>query len=152
MAMKLAEKSRSKIEAFFREHLEDEQFILPDIHFYGGRWTHWMTSYFKIEGVTVGRRIFILPANFWFCERNLRRADEELIVHEIAHVLQYRREGFWPFLWKYLRSYRANLRVQARRDAAAKAQAYYEIPYEIEARRIAAKYIDWSRARKDRNG
>ena len=152
MAMKLAEQSRRKIEDFFRDHLADDQFKLPEILFYGGRWTHWLTSYFRIEGVTIGRRIFILPANFWFCERNLRRADEELIVHEIAHVLQYRREGYCRFLWNYLQSYRANLRAHARRDAAAKAQAYYEIPYEIEARRIAARYVDWSRARKNRAG
>ncbi len=148
MAMKLSENSRRKIEAFFRERLEDEDFRLPEINFYGGPLTRWLTTYFKIEGLTIGRRIFILPANFWFCEKSLRRADEELIVHEIAHVLQYVREGFWRFLWLYVRSYRANLRRQKKRDAEAKARAYYQIPFEIEARKIAAEFRLWSRERK----
>jgi hypothetical protein len=149
--MKLAETSRLKIEEFFREHLGDDQFRLPEIYFYGGRLTRALTGYLKIEGLTVGRRVFILPRNFWFCENRKRRLDEELVVHEIAHVLQYRREGFWPFLWKYLQSYRRNLKNKPNRDAHSKAQAYLEIPYEIEARKTAAKFVVWSRKRKEKS-
>lgn len=143
--MKLAEKSRRKIEEFFRHYLRDEQFRLPEIIFYGGPLARLLTTGLKVEGIAVGRRVFILPTNFRYCEKQGRRhADEALIVHEIAHVLQYGREGFWRFLRLYVSSYRANLKRQRRRDAAAKSAAYYEIPFEIEARRIAAAYVDWS--------
>ena len=147
--MKLAEKSRLKIEEFFREYLEDDAFQLPEIYFYGGKFTHYLTSYLKIEGITIGRRIYILPSNFRATENKILRIDEELAVHEIVHVLQYRREGFWKFLLKYLRSYRTNLKGKEQRTAFAKAEAYFEIPYEIEARQIASSFSAWSKNRKN---
>jgi len=146
--MKLAEKSRKKIEEFFREHLRDEDFRLPEIYFYGGKFTHYLTSVLKIEGITVGRRIYIFPENFWLGENRKLRLEEELVVHEITHVLQYRREGFVRFLWLYLRSYGSNLRKKKSWDSAARAEAYFEIPFEIEARQTASKFSVWSKRRK----
>jgi hypothetical protein len=148
--MKLGEKSHKKIEEFFREHLRDENFNLPEIQFYGGKFTNFLTTRLKIEGITIGRRVYICPANFRHSETGKLRLDEELAVHEIAHVLQYRREGFFRFLWLYQKSYYANLRKQAKRDLYARAEAYLEIPFEIEARRIASKFADWSRNRKNK--
>lgn len=146
--MKLSEKSRKKIEEFFRDYLRDETFRLPEIHFYGGRFAHYLTARLKIEGITIGRRIYIFPENFWFSESRKLRLDEELVVHEIAHVLQYRREGFFKFLWLYQKSYYANLRKKKSRDALAKSEAYWEIPFEIEARQAASKFAAWSKKRK----
>ncbi|HEY8560844.1 MAG TPA: DUF4157 domain-containing protein [Pyrinomonadaceae bacterium] len=146
--MKLSEKSRQKIEAFFREYLDDRQFVLPEINFYGGRLTHYLTRALKIEGLTVGRRIYIFPENFWLSENQKLRLDEELVVHEIAHVLQYDREGFFRFLRLYVKSYYANLRRKEKRDLAARSQAYLDIPYEIEARRAASDFMIWSENRK----
>lgn len=147
--MKLGEKSRRKIEAFFREYLGDNDFRLPEIRFYGGKLTHVLTSRLRIEGLTVGKRIYIFPENFWFSENGRRRLDEELVVHEIAHVLQYRREGFFKFLWLYQKSYYANLRKKKKRDSFAKAEAYLEIPFEIEARQAASNFAAWSKNRKN---
>ena len=146
--MRLSEKSRKKIEEFFREYLPDENFSLPEIHFYGGRFAHYLTSRLKIEGITIGRRIYIFPENFWLSDSRKLRLDEELVVHEIAHVLQYRREGFLKFLWLYQKSYYANLRKKKSRDALAKSEAYLEIPFEIEARQAASKFAAWSKKRK----
>jgi hypothetical protein len=146
--MKLAEKSHRKIEDFFREYLDDETFRLPEIFFYGGTFTHYLTSFLKIEGITIGRRIYIFPPNFWLSESRKLRLDEELVVHEIAHVLQYRREGFFWFLWLYLRSYWSNLRKKKSWDLAARAEAYFEIPFEVEARRTASNFTFWSKKRK----
>ena len=146
--MKLSDKSHQKIEEFFREYLGEDEFRLPEIHFYGGRFTRYLTTALKIEGLTVGRRIYIFPENFWFSENHKLRLDEELVVHEITHVLQYRREGFFKFLRLYVKSYYANLRKNGKRDLAARAQAYLEIPYEIEARQTASNFCVWSNNRK----
>jgi hypothetical protein len=146
--MKLAAKSHRKIEEFFREYLADDEFRLPEIYFYGGRLTHFLTSRLKIEGLTVGRRVYIFPENFWKSENQKLRLDEELVVHEITHVLQYRREGFFRFLWLYVKSYYANLRKKEKRDLTARGEAYLEIPFEIEARQAASKFAAWSKKRK----
>jgi len=146
--MKLAEKSRKKIEEFFREYLKNEEFQLPEIQFYGGKFTRVLTSALKIEGITIGRRIYIFPGNFWFSENRKLRLDEELVVHEVTHVLQYNREGFLKFLGRYFKCYYLNLRKKKRWDLAARAEAYFEIPYEIEARKIASNFRAWSKNRK----
>jgi hypothetical protein len=141
--MKLSAKSHRKIEAFFRELLEDEKFDLPEIEFYGGKFTRFFTSKLKIEGITIGRRIFIFPKNFWRSKTDKLRLDEALVVHEITHVLQYRREGFFRFLGKYLRDYWRNLRKLKKYDSVSRSMAYFEIPFEREAREMERKYREW---------
>jgi hypothetical protein len=141
--MKLSEKSHRKIEQFFSEYLRDEEFKLPKIVFYGGKFTGYFTRFLKIEGITVGKRIFIFPENFWRSPNNNLRLDESLVVHEIAHVLQYRREGFFGFLFKYCRDYWRNLRGLKRYDAFSRSMAYFEISFEREARETERKYREW---------
>lgn len=149
-AMKLAEKSHQKIEEFFREYLAEESFRLPEIHFYGGKFTHYLTTALKIEGITIGKRIYIFPKNFWFSESRKLRLSEILVVHEVTHVLQYAREGFFKFLWLYVMSYYSNLRKKKKWDLTARSEAYFEIPFEIEARQAASKFAAWSKNRKIR--
>jgi hypothetical protein len=72
------------------------------------------------------------------------KLPEDLIAHEIAHTLQYRREGFVNFFRKYLSSYWRNLRRKRKWDAAARQEAYLEIPFEIEARATAARFVEWN--------
>ena len=146
--MKLSEKSHRKIEDFFRENLADEKFRLPPIVFYSGSFTRILTRLLDIGGITIGKRIYIAPDHFWLSETQLNRLDEKLAVHEITHVLQYKREGFLRFLWLYLRSYFTNLWGKKKWDLYARTEAYFEIPYEIEARKTASNYIIWSKDRK----
>ena len=143
--MKLSEKSRRKIEAFFRHCLKEDDFDLPEIEFYGGKITRFFTTKLRIEGITIGKRVFIFSEQFWRSESNLLRLGEQIAVHEIAHVLQYRREGFFKFLYKYLRDYWRNLRKLKKWDSFSRRMAYFEIPFEIEAREIEKKYQDWKR-------
>lgn len=146
--MKLSAKSHKKIEDFFREYLGEEDFRLPEIYFYGGKFTNYLTSFLKIEGITIGRRIYIFPDNFWVSENQKLRLGEELVVHEITHVLQYRREGFFRFLWLYFKSYLSNLMKRGKWDLMSRAESYFEIPFEIEARKTASKFVLWSKKRK----
>lgn len=146
--MKLAATSHQKLEAFFREYLNDDSFRLPVIYFYAGRLTGVLTSLISVHGITFGRRIFIKPPLISLSGNNEPRLPEALAAHEIAHVLQYRREGFIKFLYKYLSDYRRNLRRKNRRDADSRHEAYLEIPFEIEAREVAEKFVEWKQRQK----
>lgn len=138
--MNLSESSVQKLENFFREYLADESFALPKIHFYTGRVSAIFTRLIKVHGITVGRHIFILPALLKPNSSNLPKLPENLVAHEIAHVLQYRRDGFFVFLYRYTRDYYRNLSREKVKDEDARARAYLNIPYEIEAREIAAEF------------
>ena len=142
--MKLAETSHRKLEAFFREYLNDETFRLPQTYFYSGKFTNLLTSLISVHGITFGRRIFITSRLLSFNQNNLLKLPEDLAAHEITHALQYRREGFIKFFYKYLTSFWRNLRKRGKWDAVSRQNAYLEIPFEIEARRVAAKFVKWN--------
>ncbi|MBA3785306.1 MAG: hypothetical protein H0X15_07170 [Acidobacteria bacterium] len=151
--MKLAESSHRKLEAFFREYLNDETFRLPPIYFYVGKFTNLLTALISVHGITFGRRIFITSRLLSFNQNNLLKLPEDLAAHEIAHVLQYRREGFSKFFYKYLTSFWRNLQKRERWDAVSRQNAYLEIPFEVEARAVAAKFVEWNNLerRKDKS-
>ena len=143
--MRLAGSSQSRLEEFFREYLDDESFSLPSIDFYFGKFTAFLAKFLKIEGITIGRRIFIKPQNITRNSKAKLKLPELLAAHEIVHVLQYQRLGFFRFFKQYLENYWKNLRSKKKWDLAARHQAYLEIPFEIEAREIADKFIRWNK-------
>ncbi len=146
--MKLAQGSHQKLETFFREYLNDDNFRLPKIHFYVGKITGIFSSILKIHGITFGRRIFILPKFLTTNQKNLLTLPEKLIAHEVTHVVQYRREGFVKFFYKYMTNFWKNLRTKEKWDIDSRQEAYLEIPFEIEARKIADKFIEWNKSEK----
>ncbi len=150
--MKLAGASHRKLELFFREYLNDEKFRLPTTHFYVGRFTKSLTKVISVHGITVGRRIFIKPTLLSLNRNNLPKLPEDLIAHEIAHVLQYRREGFLKFFYKYLTDFWRNLQSKKKWDAVSRHKAYLEIPFEIEARQAAARFVEWNKLRDEGKG
>lgn len=141
--MKLADTSHQKLETFFREFLNDEHFRLPVVYFYVGGFTKILTKIVGVHGITFGRRIFIKPQIVSLNENNLLRLPEDLAAHEITHVLQYRREGFVGFFRQYLSAYWSNLLEKKKWDGDSRHQAYLDIPFEIEARNVAAKFVEW---------
>ena len=148
--MKLAESSRRQLEAFFREYLRDEDYRLPVIYFYAGRFTRILTDLIGVHGITFGRRIFIKPQIVSLNQNNLPRLPEDLAAHEIAHVLQYQRVGFIGFFYQYLSDYWKNLRKKKKWDGDSRHQAYLDIPFEIEARRVATKFVEWRSLKDDK--
>ena len=143
--MKLAESSHQKIESFFQEYLDDKSFRLPQSYFYIGKFSRFFTVILGVHGITLGRRIFILPSLVAQNENQKLKLPENLAAHEVAHVLQYKREGILRFIYKYLRSYWNNLRQEKKWDVNARRQAYLAIPYEIEARQTAAEFVKWNK-------
>jgi hypothetical protein len=103
-----------------------------------------LTALISVHGITFGRRIFITSGLLSFNQNNLLKLPEDLAAHEITHVLQYRREGFIKFFYKYLTSFWRNLQKRKQWDAVSRQNAYLEIPFEIEARRVAAKFVEWN--------
>lgn len=141
--MKLATASHSKIENFFRVYFKDSNLKLPAFHIHCGFWAKTLCRVFKINGITLGRHVFIDPV---FVTRSLDgkiNAPFELIVHESTHVLQYANEGFIGFLYSYLKEWFAFLRRQKKRDLETRWQAYYGIRHEEEARAAAEAYRSW---------
>ena len=81
----------------------------------------------KASGITLGQRVYV--------RRELFDAQGglplQLVLHEVAHVAQFLRDGTLRFLVRYVRDYgQGRLRGLDDRDA------YLAIPYEVEARRV----------------
>ncbi len=142
--MKLAKSSHQKLESFFREFTNDENFRLPVIHFYVGKFTRVFTAVVKVHGITFGRHIYIMPSFVELNRSNQLKLPEKLVAHEITHTLQYRREGFLKFFYKYLTSFWGNLRKQPDWSIMSRQEAYLDIPFEIEARKVAEKFVEWN--------
>ena len=141
--MKIAETSRQKLQEFFREYYDDENFILPPIFIYFGGFTNIFTKIIKVHGITLGRRIFIFPELIKFNQKNEPKLSERLAAHEIAHVLQYKEHGFIKFFYHYLKSFWKNLKKQEKWDLLSRQQAYLDIPFEQEARKIEKSFVQW---------
>ncbi len=81
----------------------------------------------RASGITLGQRVYV--------RRNLfdRRGKLPLflVTHEVAHVVQFLRDGTLPFLSRYLGEYFLS-RLQGIDDR----RAYLSISYEREARRV----------------
>ncbi len=146
--MKLAKSSHQTLETFFREFLGNENFDLPVIHFYVGKLTRIFTSIIKVHGITFGRRIYIMPSFVALNRNNQLKLPENLVAHEITHTLQYKREGFFRFFYKYLMSFWRNLQKQPDWSVMSRQEAYLQIPFEIEAREIADKFVEWNKLTK----
>ncbi len=146
--MKLSPNSQHNLQTFFREFLSDENFRLPAVNFYAGRFSRIFTLILRVHGITFGRHIFILPDLIAKDFENHRKLSLELAAHEIVHVLQYKKEGFFRFFYKYLTSYWRNLLGKKNWNAQSRHEAYREIPFEREAREIAAAFVRWNRNKK----
>jgi len=70
--------------------------------------------------MTFGTHIFYVHAQ--------NQISARLRSHEMVHVEQYRKDGFFGFLFRYLMTY-FKFRIQGKSHIIA----YYSIPYEQEA-------------------
>ena len=82
------------------------------------------------SGMTIGRFVFLRSDT----DRSGRR---ELLAHELVHVRQYHEHGTIGFLRHYLGQYASSLRRHRRHR-----RAYLEMPFEIEARAEARRWLE----------
>jgi hypothetical protein len=83
----------------------------------------------RADGIALGRRIFLRHELFG----PDGSVPIDLVAHEVAHVAQYLRDGTLPFCLRYAGAYAA-----ARARGLDDHRAYLAIPYEVEARAVAA--------------
>jgi uncharacterized protein DUF4157 len=83
----------------------------------------------RADGIALGPRVFIRAALFG----PDGSVPIDLVAHEVAHVAQYLRDGTVPFCARYALAYARGLARGL--DAHS---AYLAIPYEREARWVAA--------------
>ncbi len=150
-AMYLAKEAHEKFEEFYRDFFDEKNHSLPKIKIYARRGAGLLTRLFNINGITLGRRVFIRPQLIINSDDMLLRAPKALVAHELAHVLQYQRLGFFIFFYTYLKSYWQALKKKERWDANARLEAYLEIPQEVEARQFAADFLVWLENRQKKN-
>ncbi len=83
----------------------------------------------RADGIALGREVFLRSALY----RPDGRAPLDLVAHEVAHVAQYLRDGALAFYARYGAAY-----ALGRARGLDDHRAYLAIPYEIEARAVAA--------------
>lgn len=81
----------------------------------------------RASGITLGRKVFILDELFG----EDGSVPLQLVAHEVAHVVQYYRDGHLGFLTRYLADYARNLA-----NGLSDRDAYLAIPHEVEARHV----------------
>lgn len=149
--MLLAAHTELHLQEFFRCFMDDATLRLPRVRVHKNALASFVTGRLRIAGITIGRRILLAPSqiearveNSNECE--MRRefvVSEELLVHEMMHVLQFERDGFAGFVWRYVGDYLRTLWREKRCDAATRMTAYLAIPAECEARAAASEYARW---------
>lgn len=109
----LPEGVRARLEEFFGEDL-------APVRLHSGRAVAMALATVRVHGIVFGRRIFLSADAAQLCAGDDERT-EGFLAHEICHVLQYRRMGFWRFLAAYVAGYGRH------------GFSYARIPFEVEA-------------------
>ena len=142
--MLLAPESHERIEAFLRDHLQDEKLKLPPVFIYSGRVARWLTGSLQILAITFGRRIIVASKVIVRDEQGRLTVPAELIAHEATHVIQYQEAGFIGFLFSYLKEYWLALKEHRQGwSKAARNAAYFAIRHEREAYGAESAYASW---------
>lgn len=146
--MKLSREVHSEIQSFFRYYFDDEILKLPEAEIYVRRGAWLFSKIFVVNGITVGRHVFIKPSLVKRNQEGRLTISKNLLVHELTHVIQYHQRGFFGFLTKYFGDYFVNLRREKDRSFHSRMNSYLNIPDEIEARDTADKFIEWLSERR----
>jgi len=84
-------------------------------------YNHFLPRLMKVTAVTLGRHVFYAIDSKMITDR--------LRTHEMAHIEQYNKLGFFVFLYRYLKEY-----ILFRRKGYDHYHAYLNISFEKEAR------------------
>lgn len=140
--MRLADESQNEVETFLRAHFAEPDLRLPPIKVHAGRVAALILKMNGMGAITFGRHIFMSPARVRRDAEGRLLVPGWLLVHEAAHVRQYRRAGFFGFLFRYARGYLRALRKFGCRSAQARRSAYHAIPEEEEAHDAERAYAE----------
>ncbi|MEZ5306878.1 MAG: DUF4157 domain-containing protein [Pyrinomonadaceae bacterium] len=145
--MKLSEGSRTIFRRFLEQGMETSADRLPDVRVYSRGGATILTRLLLVDGITIGRRVFI-DRNYTYRDSQGRlKVSRSLFAHELAHVLQYQREGLLKFLFIYFRDFWRIFRAKKKWNTRNWFEAYQAIPFEIEAREFAVRFRHWLETR-----
>ena len=119
-AVRLSGEARAEVEEFFRAHLGDSEFSLPEITVHAGTFSRLLMKAVGMGAITFGRHVFVNPSFLKRESGGRASVPGWLLVHEAAHVLQYEERGYARFFRDYLRNYWRALRAGKSWDAAAR--------------------------------
>ena len=146
--MLLSENSIKLFEEFFGECDLCEDIEFPKTKVFARRGAWFLTNILLVDGITLGRHVFVNPKHIWRDRKKNLRIEQKLMAHEFVHVLQYARLGFLKFLWIYLRDFLRIFRKKEKWSLESWFESYREIPHEIEARKLADEFMVWNEERQ----
>lgn len=138
--MKLSRELHQQIENYFRHYFADENLKLPEVQIFVRRGAWLFSRFLAVDGITLGRFIFIRPNLVRRNAENRLVISKTLLIHELTHTMQYQKTGFSAFLYGYFKAFFVNLKHGKKWDFHSRLEAYLEIPHEIEARDAAEKF------------
>lgn len=141
--MKLSRELHQQIEIYFRNYFADGDLKLPEVQIFVRRGAWFLSRFLAVDGVTLGRFIFIRPNLIKKNAKNRLIISKTLLVHELTHTMQYQKSGFLPFIYHYFKAFFVNLAHKKKWDFHSRLESYLEIPHEIEARDAAEKFLVW---------
>ena len=141
--MLLSKSAHNLLDEFFRSYEPLEDFDFSGVQVYARRGSWLLTNAFMLDGIALGNHVFVNPRLVVRDDEDLLRMPKDLIVHELVHVAQYRREGAVRFLAIYVRDFWREFRTKKRWNLRTWLEAYTEIPHEVEARRVTSEFIVW---------
>lgn len=138
--MRLAPETNAQLEQFFREFFCDGSLQLPEVEIYIRNGARIVTALIGVDGITLGRHIFIRPSKVRRTLSGNPKLEPSLLAHEVTHVIQYQKLGFIRFLKGYLNEYIHGIRKSGI-GGKSRMEAYFNISHEIEARRAGYTYL-----------
>lgn len=141
--MRLSKNSNKLFEEFFDQCNLCETVELPKVNVFARRGAWLITNILMVDGITLGRQIFINPKLLWRDKNRNLRIERKLMAHEYVHVLQYKRLGFLKFLWVYVRDFMKIFIKKEKWSLKTWFESYLEIPHEVEARKFADEFMIW---------
>jgi hypothetical protein len=84
-----------------------------------------------IAATTIADTIYVSSDRY---ERVIAGREPVLLLHELVHVSQWRREGRFAFLFQYIRDYSRNRLIGLQHDAAYRAIGFEAAAYDISER------------------
>ena len=141
--MRLSEPAHNIFARFFNDCELCESFEFPKVQVYVRRGSWVVTNILMVDGITIGRHVFVNPRLVSRDQNDLLRISKTLMAHEIVHVLQYQREGFRRFLTTYVLDFWKIFKRKKKWNLRTWFESYLEIPHEIEAREVASEFSQW---------
>ncbi len=141
--MRLSDPAYKLFSDFFSDCELCEGAPFPNVQVYARRGSWLVTNLLMVDGITIGRHVFINPKLVSRDRRNLLTISKTLMAHELVHVIQYQRLGFWKFLSVYVRDFWKIFKKKKKWNLRSWFESYLEVPHEVEAREIASDFSRW---------